>query len=115
MVDFVDVVLPIASLAVFSLLTVVVFRFIRKSKRRMALTLAWFALVFGVSFIAVGNLTAKYYSVASPQPLNITLAETPLAVFSSAFMIDGISIYMAVIIATVSAVVVLYSVFYIKS
>ena len=115
LIDVFDVTLPIVSLAVFSLLTVVVFRFIRKSKRRMAWTLAWFALVFGVSFFAVGNLTAKYYSVASPQPINITLADTPLAVFSSAFMIDGISIYMAVIIATVSAVVVLYSVFYIKS
>jgi proton-translocating NADH-quinone oxidoreductase chain N len=114
MVDFVDVILPIASLAVFSLLTVPVFRLIRNTSHTTGLSLAWFAAVFATLFVTVGNLTAKYYAVGSPQPLNITLAETPFATLSTAFMIDVISIYMAVIISAVSAVVFLYGLFYIK-
>ena len=114
MVDFVDVILPIASLSVFSLLTLPVFRAIRKTSHTTGLSLVWFAIVFGTLFVTVGNLTSKYYAVGSPQPLNITLAETPLATLSTAFMIDVISIYMAVIISAVSAVVFLYGLFYIK-
>jgi proton-translocating NADH-quinone oxidoreductase chain N len=114
MVDFVDVVLPIASLAVFSLLTVPVFRAIRRTKHTTGFSLVWFAIVFGTVFAAVGNLTSKYYAVGSPQPLSITLADTPLATLSTAFMIDAISVYMAVIISAVSAVVFLYAIFYVK-
>jgi proton-translocating NADH-quinone oxidoreductase chain N len=110
----VDVVLPIASLAVFSLLTVPVFRAIRRTKHTTGFSLVWFAIVFGTVFAAVGSLTSKYYAVASPQPLNITLAGTPLATLSTAFMIDAISVYMAVIISAVSAVVFLYAIFYVK-
>jgi proton-translocating NADH-quinone oxidoreductase chain N len=114
MVDFVDVILPIASLAVFSLLTIPVFKAIRKTNHTTGLSLAWFAAIFTTLFFTVGNLTSKYYAVGSPQPLNITLADTPLATLSTAFMIDVISIYMAVIISAVSAVVFLYGLFYIK-
>jgi len=114
MVDFVDVVLPIASLAVFSLLTVPVFRAIRRTKHTTGFSLVWFGIVFATVFATVGNLTSKYYAVASPQPLNITLADTPLATLSTAFMIDAISVYMAVIISAVSAVVFLYAIFYVK-
>ena len=115
MVDVWDVVLPIISLVAFSLLTVPVFKLIRKSKHSTGLSLVWFAVVFATVFASIANLTSKYYAVASPQPLNITLADTPLAMLSSAFMIDAISIYMAVIIVAVSAVVFLYSIFYVKS
>jgi proton-translocating NADH-quinone oxidoreductase chain N len=114
MVDFVDVVLPIASLAVFAVLTVPVFRQIRKTKHTTGFSLVWFAIVFATVFTEVGSLTSKYYALASPEPLNITLAGTPLATLSTAFMIDAISIYMAVIVCSVSAVVFLYGIFYVK-
>jgi proton-translocating NADH-quinone oxidoreductase chain N len=115
MVGIVDVALPIISLVVFSLLTIPVFRVIRKTQRKTAWTLIWFSAVFIVSGVAVANLTSQYYSLASPQPfLNITLTGTPLAAFSSAFMIDGISVYMAIMFIAVSAVVVFYSVFYME-
>jgi len=66
-----------------------------------------------VSGAAVANLAAKYYSLASPQPfLNITLTETPFASLSSSFMIDAISIYMAILFIAVSAVVIFYSIFF---
>jgi proton-translocating NADH-quinone oxidoreductase chain N len=116
MVGIVDVALPIISLVTFSLLTIPVFRVIRKSQHKTALTLIWFSTVFLVSGAAVANLASQYYSLAaSPSPLpflNITLTGTPLANFSSAFMIDGISIYMAIMFIAVSAVVLFYSIFY---
>lgn len=113
MVGFVDVVLPIASFAVFAVLTVPVFRIIRKSKHATGFSLGWFAIVFATVFATVSNLGLKYYAIA-PQTLNITLAGTPLSSLSTAFMIDAISIYMAIIISAVSAVVFLYGIFYVK-
>jgi proton-translocating NADH-quinone oxidoreductase chain N len=115
-VSLIDVVLPIISLAVFALLTIPVFRVIRKNQHKTALTLIWFATVFVVSGAAVANLAAQYYSIASPPEalpfLNVTVADTPTPEFSSTFMIDGISVYMAIMFVAVSAVVVVYSVFY---
>jgi proton-translocating NADH-quinone oxidoreductase chain N len=116
MVEIFDVVLPIVSLVVFSLLTLPVFRVIRKSGHKTALTLAWFSTVFVVAGVAVANLTVKYYSLPSPQPfVNMTLTGAPFDTLSSAFMIDSISVYMAIIFTVVSAVVFFYSVFYIDS
>jgi len=116
MVDILDVVLPIISLATFAILTIPVFRVIRKTQHRTALTLIWFSTAFLVSGAAVANLALQYYSLSSPQPfLNITLSDTPLADFSSGFMIDGISVYMAIMFVAVSAVVLFYSIFYVDS
>jgi proton-translocating NADH-quinone oxidoreductase chain N len=116
MVGIVDVVLPIFSLVAFALLTLPVFKFIRKTQHRTGWTLIWFSTAFLVSGAAVANLVTQYYSLATPPSplpfLNITLTGTPLANFSSAFMIDGISIYMAIMFIAVSAVVLIYSVFY---
>jgi proton-translocating NADH-quinone oxidoreductase chain N len=116
MVEILDAVLPIISLVIFSLLTLPVLRVIRKSRHRTALTLAWFSTVFVITGTAVANLTLKYYSLPSPQPfLNITFADTPFASLSSSFMIDSVSVYMAIIFTTLSAIVLLYSIFYVDS
>jgi len=119
MVELFDVVLPIISLVTFAILTIPVFKVIRKTQHRTALTLAWFSTAFLVSGAAVANLASQYYSLASPPSalpfLNITLSDTPLAEFSSGFMIDGISIYMAIMFIAVSAVVLFYSIFYVDS
>jgi proton-translocating NADH-quinone oxidoreductase chain N len=116
MVEILDVVLPIISLVVFSLLTLPVFRVIRRSGHKTLLTLAWFSIAFVVSGVAVANLASEYYSLPSPQPfLNITSTGTAFATLSSAFMIDAISVYMAIIFIAVSAVIVLYSIFFVDS
>jgi proton-translocating NADH-quinone oxidoreductase chain N len=116
MVEIWDVALPIISLVTFAFLTIPVFKVIRRSQHKTALTLAWFSTVFIVSGAAVANLTAKYYSLPSPQPfLNITSTDTSSATLSSAFMIDAISIYMAIMFIAVSAVVLFYSIFYLGS
>ena len=116
MVDILDVVLPIISLVTFAVLTIPVFRVIRKTQHRTAFALAWFATAFLVSGAAVANLALQYYSLESPLPfLSVTLSDTPLAEFSSGFMIDGISVYMAIMFVAVSAIILVYSVFYVDS
>jgi proton-translocating NADH-quinone oxidoreductase chain N len=112
MVSVLDVAFPLISLVASSLLTLPVIRLIRKTKYTTALSLVWFAIVYSVVFAAVGNLWASYNS---PNPVTLTLADTPLAMLSSTFLIDYITIYMAIIIVAVSAVVFLYGLFYIKS
>lgn len=117
MIEILDVSLPIISFVLFSLLTIPVVKAIRKMKtRRTVITLVWFSTVFITAAIAVANLAIMYYEQTSPQPfLTITLASGPSAMFSSAFMIDAISIYMAVIFTIIGAIVFLYSIFYVDS
>jgi proton-translocating NADH-quinone oxidoreductase chain N len=115
MVSVLDVAFPIITLVASALLTLPVFRLIRKTSHQTALSLTWFAVVYSLAFAAVANLTLGYYAVATNQPLSLTLADTPLASLASTFNIDFISIYMAIIIVAVSSVVFLYGLFYIKS
>jgi len=112
-IELIDVVLPIASLVIFAILTVPIISFFRKYHNSFLLTLGWFLIVFLVSGITVANIAIKYYAISSPQPfLNITLTDQPLDVYSSSFMIDAISIYMAIIILGISSIVLFYSVLY---
>ena len=118
MLELFDAVLPIVSLIIFSLLTVPILRLAGKSKHRTAFTVIWFALVFSVAFITVGNLASKYYSLPESEGFqNITLTDVPDSAkdISSTFMIDGVSIYMAIIVTAISAILFLYTIFYIDS
>ena len=120
-VGILEVVLPIVTLVVFAVLTVPAFRLIRKTGHKTTLTFVWFAIVFAMAFGAVANLALQYFSLPSPQPfLNLYLSNPPpsptssLSSISSAFMIDGISIYMMIIIVSVSAAIMLYTLFYVN-
>ncbi|HVP93147.1 MAG TPA: NADH-quinone oxidoreductase subunit N [Acidobacteriota bacterium] len=117
MVSVLDVSLPIISFILFSLLTIPVVKAIRGRKNgRMALSLGWFAVIFIVASATVANISIKYYGQSSAQPfLNIALTSNSLAIFSSSFLIDAISIYMAVIFTIVGAIVFLYGIFYVDS
>ena len=66
MVEIIDVLLPIFTLVIAALLTVPVFRLIRKSNYKTALTLGWFIAVFAIAGAAVANLALSYYSVTHP-------------------------------------------------
>jgi NADH-quinone oxidoreductase subunit N len=117
MINVYDVAFPIVTLIAFALLTVPVFRLIRKTHHQTGLSLGWFALVFAVTFAAVANLATRYYQIPVDQSfVNITLSTTPnssLNSISSVFMIDGISIYMVIIAVAVSAILMLYALFYV--
>jgi len=79
------------------------------------LTLGWFIAVFAIAGATVANLALNYYSVPSPGIVTLGLSGTTSSIFSSAFLIDAISIYMAIIIVALSAVVVIYTVFSVGS
>jgi len=117
MTEILDISLPVIVFVLFSLLTIPVVKTIRKRKiGKTALKLGWFSTVFIIAVISVANLTLKYYAQPSPQPfLNITLTAEPLTMFSTAFLVDAVSIYMAIIFTIVGAAVFMYSLFYIDS
>ena len=114
MVQIIDVILPIITLVIAALLTIPIFRLIRKSNNKTALTLGWFIAVFAIAGAAVANLAINYYSAGSSPPI-LSLGLSNSYPFASAFMIDAISIYMSIIIVAISAVVVIYTVFAVGS
>src|SRR5208283_2903819 len=115
MIEIIDVILPIFTLVIAALLTIPVFRLIRKSNYKTALTLGWFIAVFAIAGATVANLALNYYSIPSPGIVTLGLSGSTSSIFSSAFLIDAISIYMAIIIVALSAVVVVYTVFSVNS
>ncbi len=110
MIEILDVLLPIVTLALAALLTIPIFRLIKKSGFKTALTLCWFMVVFAVEGATVANLALNYYSTPSPGIISMNI-NGDNSVFSSAFMVDAISIYMAIIIVAISAVVMVYTIF----
>jgi NADH-quinone oxidoreductase subunit N len=116
MVQIIDVILPIITLVIAALLTIPIFRIIRKQENhKIALTLGWVLAVFLVAGATVANLALSYYSTANPAPLNLALDGSISTAVSSSFLIDAISIYMAIIIVAISSVVLVYTVFFINT
>ena len=115
MIEIIDVILPIFTLVIAALLTIPVFRLIRKSNNKTALTLGWFIAVFAIAGATVANLALNYYSTPSPGIVTLGLSGTTSSIFSSAFLVDAISIYMTIIIVAISAVVLIYTVFAVGS
>ncbi len=116
MVQILDVILPIFTLVIAALLTIPIFRIIRKqNSHKTALTLSWFLAVLLIAGVTVANLALSYYSTANPLPQNLALDGSASTAITSSFLIDAFSIYMAIIIVGVSAVVIVYSVFFVNS
>jgi NADH-quinone oxidoreductase subunit N len=115
MVQILDVVLPIFTLVIAALLTIPIFKIIRKQNHKTALTIGWILAVFLIAGLTVANLALSYYSVTNPLPQNLALDGSTSTAITSSFLIDAISIYMAIIIVTVSAVVLVYTVFFVNS
>jgi proton-translocating NADH-quinone oxidoreductase chain N len=109
MVALIDVVLPIFTFVIAALLTIPVFRIIRKSTHKTALELGWFIAVFLIAGVAVANLVLNYY--VSPGIMTLSLTSGANSLFSSAFQIDAISIYMVIILVAMSSVILIYTVF----
>ena len=107
--------MPIISLVISSLLTLPIFKIIRKHNHKTAFTLSWFLIVFLIAGIAVANLAMKYYSLGSPPDVNLNLNGSATSIFASSFLVDALSVYMAIIIVAVSAVVLVYTVFFVNS
>jgi len=116
MVQILDIILPILTLVIASLLTIPIFKIIRKHpNHKTAATLAWVLVVFLIAGIAVTNLALTYYSTANPAPQMFTLDGSAPTDISTTFFLDAISIYMAIIIVAVAAVILVYTVFFVNS
>jgi len=109
MVALIDVILPIFTFVIAALLTIPVFRIIRKSSHKTELTVGWFLTVFLLAGIAVANLALNYY--AAPGIMTLSLTSGANSLFSNAFQIDAISIYMVIILVAMSSVILIYTVF----
>ena len=117
MVAIFDVILPVITFVIAGLLTIPIFKYIRNSggNHKTALTLGWFLAVFAVAGVTVANLYLSYYTTANPAPVELALTGSASVAISSSFLIDAISIYMAIIIVAISAVVMIYTVFFVNS
>jgi proton-translocating NADH-quinone oxidoreductase chain N len=114
MITAVDAVLPIISLTASALLTVPVVKIIRKTRYRTMYTAGWFLLLFLFAAVAVANLAVNFYALPpAEQSLSFPFSDSSVPWLSSAFMIDGISIYMAIIFTGLSIAVLLYSSFFV--
>jgi len=113
MVQLIDVILPIFTMIIFGLLTIPVFRIIRKTTHKTAWTLVWFVAIFVLASIAVANLALSYN--ASQGIVTLSLTSGANSAFSSTFQVDAISVYMAVIIVAMSSIVLVYTVFALRN
>jgi proton-translocating NADH-quinone oxidoreductase chain N len=117
MVQILDVILPIITLIIASLLTIPVFKIIRKSNtsHKTAATLAWILIVFALSAVTIVNLALSYYSVADPGAQYIGLTGDVDTAIATTFLVDAISVYMAIIMGCIPAVIMIYTVFFVNS
>src|SRR3989304_2709266 len=115
MVQIFDVILPIFTLIIAALLTIPVFKLARKSNNKNAVTLTWFIAVFAIVIFSVATLTINYFSTPTPDKINLTITGEESSLLTSSFLIDALSIYMAIIIVSISIVVIVYSVLFVNS
>lgn len=116
MVQILDVILPVLTLIIASLLTIPVFRIIRKSaNHKTAATLAWVLVVFLAAGVTVANLAFSYYSTANPEPITLTLDGNAPTALSTSFFIDAITIFMAIIIVATASVILVYTALFLNS
>ncbi len=115
MVQIIDVILPIFTLIIGALLTIPVFKIARKSNHKNAITLAWLVAVIAIAIIGVANLSLTYFSASNPVQTNLTINGESNSPYMSSFLIDALSLYMAIIIVAVSIVIVIYSVLFMNS
>jgi len=116
MVQILDVILPLLTLIIASLLTIPVFRLIRKSaNHKTAATLAWVLVVSLAAGVTVANLALSYYSTTNPEPITLTLSGNAPAALSTSFFIDAITIFMAIIIVATAAVILVYTALFLNS
>ncbi len=109
MVELIDVISPILTLVIAALLTIPILRAIRTTSHKTALTLVWFIAVFAIAGTLVANLASNFY--ASPGTITLSLTSGVNYLYSSTFLVDTISVFMTILLITISSVVVIYTVF----
>ena len=94
--NIVDVLLPTIVFTVFSILTVPLLRFVRKTKHDpQRFMVAWIILTFSAAAFSVFRIATEYFG-QSQSFLQISSADTILAPLSTVFLVDTVSVYMVI-------------------
>ena len=115
MIGIVDVLLPTISLSIFSLATIPALSVLRGrlSSHYRLIALVWALIPFTIAALGVLHLVFEYYGIMDSQPFVRVSLVRGYASLSSSFLIDSVSIYMAVVYLTVGAISYLYGALYI--
>lgn len=117
MINVLDVLAPTIIFTICSVVTVPLLIFVRKKSRNKGLfTIVWIAISFSAATISVVHIGIEYYKQCSTQPfLNVSFGEASMVPVSSTFLVDAVSVYMAVAYLIVSFISCMYSVLYVKA
>jgi len=101
-----EVLTPSIILIVFALLTVPVVNLIRKHNAHRSLLIAiWVIIPFLFTGVSILRLCLKYYGQIETQPfVRVFLVDGNEAHLSSSFLIDAVSMYMAVVYLVVGLI-----------
>jgi len=116
LIGILEVLIPSIILIVSALLTVPMINLIRKyDDRHGFLSIVWISTPFLAVTISILHLCFTYYAQAEEQPfVKVFLVSGMSAHLSSSFLVDAVSIYMAVVYLVVGLISCLYGILYIK-
>ncbi len=116
LIGILEVLTPSIILIFFALLTVPIINLIRRREGRHGfLYLVWILTPFLVVAISILRLCFEYYAQAEKQPfVNVFLVGGKTAHLSSSFLVDAVSIYMAIVYLIVGLISCVYGILYIK-
>ena len=116
MIGTIEVLTPSIILIVFALFTTPVFRVIRKhSSNDRFLSLVWVLTPFLLIAVHILRLYSEYYVQVEEQAfLRVFLIRGETGFLSSSFLVDAVSLYMAVVYLIVGLISCVYGVLYIK-
>ncbi|MEM1592071.1 MAG: NADH-quinone oxidoreductase subunit N [Candidatus Bathyarchaeia archaeon] len=111
MITIADVLSPITIFIFSSLLTIILCKFTEKMKAKGRVLIAlWFLVIFSAAICAVWNLALKYHASSPTCPLlSITLSGNEFGIFSSAFLVDSVSVYLTIIFTFTAVIVTFYA------
>jgi proton-translocating NADH-quinone oxidoreductase chain N len=118
MIDILDVLAIPLVFVVLALLTIPVLKAIQKwfPEKSKLFTAGWILVVFVICFVAIANLSMKYFNLEPIIPfLNVKLSTPGSLLFSSSFLVDALSIYIIIIFVGIGAVVAFYSALEVKN
>jgi len=117
MIGILDVLMPSAILFISALLTLPVLRIIRQHKSTYKfLSILWISIIFIIVIIAIARVLTNYYASMEETPFNqVFLVSESKPIFSTSFLVDSVSAYMAVVYLTVGLISIIYSVLFIES
>jgi proton-translocating NADH-quinone oxidoreductase chain N len=115
MLNILDVLMPTIVFTVCAILTLPLLRFVRRRKLNPQLFMVvWIFISFAAASVSVLHIATEYY--AQPQPfLNISSVGESMLPLSSSFLVDAVSVYMAMAYLVVGLASCLYGVLYVKS